>query len=187
MYVLPEEVGARTYIIGRNLLAIYDTSDKRPGCIDIFNPIYSDTIISWERDKIRRTGYIGNLVFIEIGRRCRGGPGLVWLYVRPKEAHDLREALHRYVQNLNQSRVCTCVYNDTILSVLSVINVFVLGNHLVCACLFSSIPRVSVKPGLPGEWAIKFIDIHSNLCITNSAFKPKLLHIPNTKIAIGMS
>ena len=54
-------------------------------------------IVAWDRDKMRRTGKTGNLVFIEIGRRCQGGPGLVWMYAGFEEAHPLRETLHRWV------------------------------------------------------------------------------------------
>ena len=59
-------------------------------------------IVAWDRDKMRRTGKTGNLVFIEIGRRCQGGPGLVWMYAGFEEAHPLRETLHRYT---NDTRV----------------------------------------------------------------------------------
>ena len=66
------------------------------GHLDIYNP--GDTtspLISWDRDKMRRTGKTGNLVFIEIGRRCQGGPGLVWMYTGFNDAQALRETLHK--------------------------------------------------------------------------------------------
>ena len=52
-------------------------------------------IVSWDRDKMRRAGKTGNLVFIEIGRRCEGGPGLVWMFTGYEEAQALRGTLHK--------------------------------------------------------------------------------------------
>jgi len=37
-------------------------------------------LLSWSKTAIRRSGCIGTLVFIEAGRRCSGGPGLLWMY-----------------------------------------------------------------------------------------------------------
>lgn len=71
------------------------------GRLEIISP--SDMgapIVTWDRDKMRRTGKTGNLVFIEIGRRCTGGPGLVWMYAGFEEAHPLRETLHRLALEL---------------------------------------------------------------------------------------
>ena len=69
---------------------------KSVGRLEIINPTDSGKpIVVWDRDKMRRTGKTGNLVFIEIGRRCQGGPGLVWMYAGFEEAHALRETLHR--------------------------------------------------------------------------------------------
>jgi len=68
------------------------------GHLDIYNPGDPSTpLISWDRDKMRRTGKTGNLVFIEIGRRCQGGPGLVWMYTGFNDAQALRETLHNFL------------------------------------------------------------------------------------------
>ena len=63
---------------------------------------------------MRRTGCLGNMVFIEIGRRCKGGPGLVWMFAGPADSAALRETLHRYVS-------LTCLSNTlTLWSLLGV-------------------------------------------------------------------
>jgi len=70
--------------------------NRTVGKLSIINPADpSNPLVSWERDKMRRTGKTGNLVFIEIGRRCQGGPGLVWMYAGSEEAQALRETLHK--------------------------------------------------------------------------------------------
>ncbi len=126
VYILPEEVGGRCGIIGTNVLALKSgIPGKQVGTLNIYNPADPTTpLLSWDRDKMRRTGktgkcsvtgiscfkalvvcYIflflysarctGNLVFVEIGRRCKGGPGLVWMYSGFNDAQPLRETLHK--------------------------------------------------------------------------------------------
>lgn len=97
VYILPEEVGMRCHIIGINLIALRSgVQGGSIGRLDIYNAADPTTpLISWERDKMRRTGKTGNLVFIEIGRRCQGGPGLVWMFTGFNDAQALRETLHK--------------------------------------------------------------------------------------------
>ena len=97
VYILPEEVGSRCSIIGINVVALKSgKKDVSIGRLDIYNLGDPSTpVISWDRDKMRRTGKTGHLVFIEIGRRCEGGPGLVWMYTGFNEAQSLRETLHK--------------------------------------------------------------------------------------------
>ena len=92
VYILPEEVGSRCSVIGLNVIALRSGVEET---ICIFNPLDSTTAaLTWDRDKIRRTGKMGNLVFLEVGRRCKGGPGLLWMYSPFNEALILRENLH---------------------------------------------------------------------------------------------
>lgn len=96
VYILPEEVGSRLSIIGTNVVALRSGGNGIIGHLDIYNPGDPSTpLISWDRDKMRRTGKTGHLVFIEIGRRCQGGPGLVWMYTGFNDAQALRETLHK--------------------------------------------------------------------------------------------
>ena len=50
-------------------------------------------IITWDRNKLRRSGSIGNMVFLEAGRRCRFGPGLLWMFAESSVSVSLREGL----------------------------------------------------------------------------------------------
>ena len=96
MYILPEEVGSRLTLLGFHVVALRSTlKNVHPGQLDIINPMEPNSpIVTWDRDKMRRTGCLGNMVFIEIGRRCRGGAGLIWMYAGQREAGALRETLH---------------------------------------------------------------------------------------------
>ena len=97
VYILPEEVGSRCHIIGTMVLALRSgVPNKQVGRLDIYNPIDpANPMVSWDQDKMRRTGKTSNLVFIEIGRRCEGGPGLVWMHAGNEESQALRQTLHR--------------------------------------------------------------------------------------------
>ena len=95
VYILPEEVGSRVHVLGHHIISLRSRkSENQPGQLDIISPADpTSPIITWDRDKMRRTGCLGNMVFIEIGRRCRGGPGLLWMYAGPKDTAALRETL----------------------------------------------------------------------------------------------
>ena len=94
VYILPEEVGSRCTIIGMNVLALRSGIPNKT--VSIFSPTDpSNPVLSWDRDKMRRTGKTGSTVFLEIGRRCQGGPGLVWMYAGVEEAQALWETLHK--------------------------------------------------------------------------------------------
>ena len=95
VYILPEEVGSRVHVLGHHIISLRSIkSENQPGQLDIISPADpTSPIITWDRDKMRRTGCLGNMVFIEIGRRCRGGPGLIWMYAGPKDTAALRETL----------------------------------------------------------------------------------------------
>lgn len=100
VYILPEEVGTRIHALGVHIIALRSKSTKgsnpHPGQLDIISPTDpTSPVVTWERDKMRRTGCLGNMVFIEIGRRCRGGAGLVWMYASSVDSAGLRETLHR--------------------------------------------------------------------------------------------
>lgn len=97
VYIMPEEVGTRCHMIGIHILLLRGgVPHQSVGRLEILSPTDAGKpVVVWDRDKMRRTGKTGNLVFIEIGRRCRGGPGLVWMYAGFEEAHPLRETLHR--------------------------------------------------------------------------------------------
>ena len=97
VYILPDDVGTTCQIIGLNVVVLKGGRGNKPvRQLQICNPVDpQNPTVSWDRDKMRRTGKTGNLVFIEIGRRCKGGPGLVWMYSAYGEAQALKETLHK--------------------------------------------------------------------------------------------
>ena len=104
VHILPEEAGSRCSIIGSNVLTLHGRIEgSRVGKLEIYNPTdNNEPLVTWDHDKIRRTGKLGRLLFIEIGRRCKGGPGLVWIYMgtSDKIAFELRDTLRRYLSKI---------------------------------------------------------------------------------------
>ena len=102
VYILPEDVGGKTGITGQHILALHSgVPNVSVGELHIISPAdHNRAVLKWDRDKLRRAGKTGSLVFIEIGRRCEGGPGLVWMCVGLQDdAVALRTTLHRYTNN----------------------------------------------------------------------------------------
>ncbi len=104
---MSEEVGSRCSILGSHILTLQSgVAGSRHGKLKIYSPTdTSEPVIIWDHDKIRRTGKLGQLLFIEIGRRCHGGPGLLWMYTGNcnKKAYEMRDVLRRCVY------LCACV------------------------------------------------------------------------------
>lgn len=63
VYILPDEVGGRCGIIGTNVLALKSgVQGRQVGTLNIYNPADPTTpLVSWDRDKMRRTGKTGEL------------------------------------------------------------------------------------------------------------------------------
>lgn len=98
VYILPEEVGSKRCILGLHILALRcGVPNVSMGQLDIISPSdHSRAVVTWDRDKMRMMGKTGHLTFIEIGRRCEGGPGLVWMYTGYQNvAQALTETLHK--------------------------------------------------------------------------------------------
>ena len=94
--------GGETGITGQHILALHSgVPNVSVGELHIISPAdHNRAVLKWDRDKLRRAGKTGSLVFIEIGRRCEGGPGLVWMCVGLQDdAVALRRTLHRYTNN----------------------------------------------------------------------------------------
>lgn len=57
-------------------------------------------VVSLKHSMIRCTGKMGKWLYIEVGTRCRGGPGLLWMYFGSKEkALWMKEVFYTYVKN----------------------------------------------------------------------------------------
>ena len=96
VYVLAEEVGSRVQALGVHIVTLRSSLNKQsPALMSIISPVDSEPIVTWEANKMRRTGSLGNMVFIEVGRRCEGGPGLIWMYACPEDAPNYRDTLKR--------------------------------------------------------------------------------------------
>ena len=96
VYILSEEVGSRVQALGLHIVTLQSTlSANKPARMTIISPLDDEPIVTWEANKMRRTGSLGNLVFIEIGRRCDGGPGLIWMYATPEDSISFRETVTR--------------------------------------------------------------------------------------------
>ena len=89
VYIISKDVGKKLGYEGLHIIAI-----RRNSTMNIHNFHSGKHLLSWDRDKLRRPGCIGSLVFIEAGR-CYGGPGLLWMYCPVSVAGKLRECLHR--------------------------------------------------------------------------------------------
>ena len=55
-------------------------------------------LLSWDRDKLRKSVSIGSLTFMEAGRRCLGGAGLLWMCCPVSVASKFRECLSKQQQ-----------------------------------------------------------------------------------------
>lgn len=98
VYILPEEVGSRIQALGMQYLTLQSAlSSKTMATLKIISPLDMEPIVTWEATKMRRTGNLNNMMFIEIGRRCEGGPGLIWMCTTPADTHNFRETLQRLV------------------------------------------------------------------------------------------
>ncbi|XP_065898240.1 insulin receptor substrate 1-like isoform X2 [Dysidea avara] len=92
VYIISEDVGSKLGYEGLHIVAI-----RRNSTMNIHNIHSGKHLLAWDRDKLRRSGCIGSLVFMEAGRRCLGGPGLLWMYCPSSVAPKFRECLHNFL------------------------------------------------------------------------------------------
>ena len=93
MCVLEDGIGGSAGMRNAYCVAVVTNTDK----LLVFPWNVTTPLIIWEREHIRRSGSIGNLVFLEAGRRCGFGPGLLWMYSITSVVLSLRDGLHTYV------------------------------------------------------------------------------------------
>jgi len=90
VYIIKEGIGPKLGI-GLHFVTTRDT--------DLTFNIYSfhtgKLLLVWAHCNIRRSGRIGPLVFLEVGRSCQGGPGVLWMYHPDHLAAQFRESLYR--------------------------------------------------------------------------------------------
>lgn len=101
--VLQDGIGARASLKHALCVAVVTEDDQ----VKIFPWKVTAPQITWDRNKLRRSGSIGDLVFLEAGRRCRFGPGLLWMYTKSEVALSLREGLHTFLFKGNKEVAMT--------------------------------------------------------------------------------
>ena len=93
VYLINEGVGPKLNFIGIHVVTVNTTNLT----FNIYNYYNEKHLLAWEHCNIRRSGCIGPLVFLEIGRKCLAGPGVLWMYYPAHLAAQFRESLHRLV------------------------------------------------------------------------------------------
>jgi len=89
VYLINEGVASILGLSGLHIITIKESDHT----FNIYAYHTEKHLVTWDHDKIRRSGCIESLVFIEPGRKCRGGPGLLLMYC--SSSSKLRECLHR--------------------------------------------------------------------------------------------
>ena len=91
---MPEEVGFRCRLEGPKILVLENQNEMNQ------LEIYSEheqlfPMFSCKHSEIRRIGKMGIFLYVEVGRRCRAGPGLLWLFFgsNNEKAIHMREIL----------------------------------------------------------------------------------------------
>lgn len=100
VYVAPEEMGAQCSIIGLRVLALRGKdSGSNMGGLEVYSQAdCNNPVLSCKHDSIRCTGKMGRYIYVELGSRCKGGPGLLWMYFGSKEkANQMKDVLYMYV------------------------------------------------------------------------------------------
>ncbi len=76
--------------------------DAEQGRLEIYSLADNhNPILSLKHDRIRCTGKMGKWLYVEVGTRCRGGPGLIWMFFGSKEkAVRMKEVFYVYVRSV---------------------------------------------------------------------------------------
>ncbi|XP_065887054.1 uncharacterized protein [Dysidea avara] len=91
VYIINEGVGHTLGSKGFHIITI-----GKDSTLNILDYDTEAVQVTWDQDKIRRSGCVESLVFVEAGRRCHGGPGMLWMYC-PGFALSFRRCLHSFL------------------------------------------------------------------------------------------
>ncbi len=94
---MPEEVGFRCQLEGPKILVLEKQNEINK--LEIYsNDDHCSLLFSCMHSEIRRIGKMGIFLYVEVGRRCRAGPGLLWLFFGNdnNKSMEMREILCRY-------------------------------------------------------------------------------------------
>lgn len=111
VYVAPEEVGGRCRLAGMQVLTLKGIEKghtQQQGEMKIYS--LSDDrhpLLSLKHSTIRCTGKMGRWLYIEMGSRCKGGPGLLWMHFGSKEkAVLMKEVFYLFLVKQQVSSQC---------------------------------------------------------------------------------
>ena len=91
MYILHEGIGEVINMTGLHILAL-DYNDRM---LKLYGFQTGKCILTWNGPFIRRCGFIKSLVFVEAGKRCHGGEGLLWMQHPTPYSTELCKCLYR--------------------------------------------------------------------------------------------
>ena len=88
MYIPDDDVGGRCGVGGMRVLTLEGKVPGRneEGILQLYSMADTTTaVFSLKHNTIRCTGKMGRWIYVEVGTRGRGGPGLLWMYFGSKE------------------------------------------------------------------------------------------------------
>ena len=91
VYLINEGIGPRLHLDGLHFVTI-QPSNLTFNIYDFHNGKH---FLAWEHCNIRLADRVGPLVFLEVDRRCQGGPGVLWMYCPDHLAAQFRESLDK--------------------------------------------------------------------------------------------
>lgn len=96
VHISSEDVGGRCGITGMRALALKAGPTKGVATLELYSLVDNHTpVLSCLHSTIRCTGKMGRWLYMELGTRCKGGPGLLWMHFGSKEmAVSMKEVLY---------------------------------------------------------------------------------------------
>lgn len=99
VYISPEEMGSKYRATGLMVMTLkgrVSNSKLAMGKMELYGSMdHKNPVLSCKHDSIRCTGKMGKFVYVELGSRCKGGPGLMWMYFGSKErANAMKEIFY---------------------------------------------------------------------------------------------
>jgi len=91
VYVICEGIGDVVNLTGLHIITLSYCDYK----FNLYDIKTDKCLLSWDGDKIRRSGYIKSLVFVEAGSQCHYGPGLLWMHYPIAQIAELHKDLNR--------------------------------------------------------------------------------------------
>ena len=89
MKILSEGIGRGLF---NKLCAVVMCS--RNSTFNVYALDSGEKLLTWHRNGIKLSGYIGSVVFVEVDETCHGGPGCLWMEsITPKSA-TFQEQIH---------------------------------------------------------------------------------------------